>query len=426
MARLPRTLTILALLAGLLAASPGTAYADADLPAPDPGLVGPVELGDPGPGTSGADDATAARAGASITLRGHGNGHGHGMSQYGAKGAAERGRSYRRIISFYYPHTAWARTRGTVRVLITADTTRDTVVEARRGLEVRAVGGSWRPLSRSGAKRWRLREVARGRTAVDVALRGRSGWTRVQRIRGDAEVSAGGKPVTLLLPGGRRRYRGILRSVTPDAGASDGPRDRDTVNVLPMEDYLRGVVPLEMPALWDEQAVRAQAVAARSYAAYERAHPPRTHYQLCDTTSCQVYGGYDAEQPGSNAAIRATRRQARFAGGKPAFTQFSASNGGWTAQGSFRYLPAKRDRNERGSGNPYATWTRTVSKASIEAWRPGIGTLRRVRLGNRDGHGQWDGRVGTVVLRGTDGRTRVSGEEFRSQFGLPSTWFTRG
>ena len=422
--RLSRTLTTVLLSAGLLLGAPA-AYAGSDLPAPDPGLVGPVELGDPGPGTSGADDGTAARSGGAITLRGHGNGHGHGMSQYGAKGAAERGRSYRRIIAFYYPHTAWARTRGAVRVLITADTTRDTVVGARRGLKVRPVGGSWRPLSRSGAKRWRLTEVAGGRTALDVALRGRSGWTRVRTVRGDAEVSAGGKPVRLYLPGGSRRYRGTLRSVTPDAGASNGPRDRDTVNVLPMEDYLRGVVPLEMPALWDADAVRAQAVAARSYAAYERAHPPRSHYQLCDTTSCQVYGGYDAEQPASNKAVNATKRQARYAGGEPAFTQFSASNGGWTAKGSFRYLPAKRDRNERGSGNPYATWTRTVSKASIESWRPAIGTLRRVRLGNRDGHGQWNGRVGTVQLRGTAGRTRVSGDEFRSQFGLPSTWFVQ-
>ncbi len=380
MARHPRTLStpapltalLAALLACLLAAPPGTAYAASDLPAPDPGLVGPVELGDPGPGSS-ADDGIAARAGATITLRGRGNGHGHGMSQYGAKGAAERGRSYRRIISFYYPHTAWARTRGAVRVLLTADTSRDTVVGARRGLQVRAVGGSWRPLSRSGAQRWRLIEIARNRTAVDVALRGRSGWTRVRTIRGDAEVSAGGKPVRLFRSGGSARYRGILRSVTPDAGASEGRRDRDTVNVLAMEDYLRGVVPLEMPALWDEQAVRAQAVAARSYAAYERAHPPRGHYQLCDTTSCQVYGGVDAEQPGSNAAIRATRRQARFAGGEPAFTQFSASNGGWTAKGSFRYLPAKRDRNERGSGNPYAE----VDPHRLEGLHRGVATGHR-------------------------------------------------
>lgn len=390
-------------------------------------VAGPV-VGPAAGGRAGGLAAYSARRGSgSIAFQGHGNGHGHGLSQYGAKGAAESGLSYRRIISFYYPHTGWARTRGDVRVLITADTSRDLVVLDRAHLGVRKVGAhGFTALhsARPAARRWRLLGASRGRTLVDYQTTG-SRWHRFSVIGGDAEVGARGAPVRVVLPVGTAAYRGILRAVTPDPGASDGPLDRDTVNVVDLEAYLRGVVPVEMPALWSGAAVRAQAVAARSYAAYERAHPPRHHYQLCDTASCQVYGGVGVEHVASDAAIRATAHQARFHDRKPAFTQFSASNGGWMAAGSVPYLVAKRDRHERGSGNPYATWHRAVQRSAIESHWPAIGTLASLDLTDRDGHGDWNGRVGTVVLHGRSSTVRVSGEEFRSVLALPSTWFTK-
>ena len=416
--------TLSALLLAALVGAPAAAHADPGV-APGPvgsgtaDVVGPVATRDPGPGAR----ALAAAEAGSITVRGHGYGHGRGMSQYGAKGAAQKGWSYRRIISFYYPGTRWASVRGRVQVLVTADTSPDLVVNARPGLRVRPVGASgWSRLSSRGTDRWRITAGADGGSVVS-ALRNGS-WRVVHRYGREAEMSAGGAPVRLLTPSGSTAYRGVLRSVVPPPRSSDGAGDRDTVNVVSVEAYLRGVVPLEMPASWSPQAVRAQAVAARSYVAWERAHPRNTHYQVCDTTSCQVYGGADAEHPLSDAAVRATRRVARFAGGRPAFTQFSSSNGGWTAKGSFSYLPAKRDTNEVGSGNGYATWTRSVSRAAIEGWRPAIGSLRAVRPGDRDGNGEWNGRVGTVSLVGTRSTVRVSGDDFRFAFGLPSTWFT--
>ena len=417
--------TTLALLLAALVSAPGAAHAAGGDPGPDglgtADVVGPVAQVDPGVAAA----PVAPSASGSITVRGHGYGHGHGMSQYGAKGAAQKGWSYRRIISFYYPGTRWATVRGRVQVLVTADTSPDLVVEDRSGLRVRPVGSSgWSRLAAKGAQRWRITPGADGGSVVSVQRSG--SWRVVRRYGREAELSAGGAPMRLVKPSGSTAYRGLLRSVVPPARSSDGPRDRDTVNVVSVENYLRGVVPLEMPALWSPQAVRAQAVAARSYVAYERAHPRNTHYQVCDTTSCQVYGGADAEHPASDAAIRATRRVARYAGGKPALTQFSSSNGGWTAKGGFAYLPAKRDTNEVGSGNTYATWTRTVSRSAIESWRPAIGSLRAVRPGNRDGHGEWNGRVGTVALVGSRATVTVSGDEFRFGFGLPSTWFTTG
>ena len=56
-------------------------------------------------------------------------------------------------------------------------------------------------------------------------------------------------------------------------------------------------MPLEIPASWSAEAVQAQAVAARTYASYEREHPQSAAYQLCDTSSCQVYGGSTPSTP---------------------------------------------------------------------------------------------------------------------------------
>jgi SpoIID/LytB domain protein len=202
---------------------------------------------------------------------------------------------------------------------------------------------------------------------------------------------------------------------------SAGGWARDTLNVLRLEDYLRGVVPLEMPALWSKHAVRAQAVAARTYAAYERAHRSGP---ICDTSSCQVYGGYSAEHPASNTAIDATRRLALLHEGEPAFTQFASSSGGWTSAGSVPYLAAIEDPYDDWSGNPVHDWSVRLADTRIEQVWPGIGNLRRIAVTRRDGNGDWGGRVRSITLVGDRGRVVVSGDTLRSSLGLRSTWVT--
>ena len=274
---------------------------------------------------------------ATITIRGHGFGHGHGMSQYGAEGAAREGLTYRQIADFYYQGTSWGTARGRVDVLITGDTSDDLVVLARKGLVLRdRATGEKTELPDNGATRWRIVPAKGGQSRVGY-LDGT--WHSWGTLKGEGEFSAHAKPVTLVTPSGNRAYRGRLRAAAP----SDGSTARSTVNDVSLESYLKGVVPLEMPALWSPEAVRAQAVAARTYAAYERDHPLGSDYQICDTSSCQVYGGYDAEHPASNSAVDATRQQVLLASGKPAFTQFGASSGGWTSAGSVSYLPARQD-----------------------------------------------------------------------------------
>lgn len=358
-----------------------------------------------------ADDPVPV--GASLRIDGHGFGHGHGLSQYGAQNAALQGRTYRQILDFYYPGTGRGRAAGKVKVLISADRSRDVVVAARPGLTIRQVGSrKAADLTKAAprAKKWRITPLTGGRSRVDYRV---AGWRRLGVVRGDAEFSAGGRPIRLYVT--KRRavaYRGVLRSV-----------GHDTVNILPLDAYLQGVVPREVPALWDPDAVRSQAVAARTYAAYERREPLARHYQICDTDQCQVYGGFSAEHPAATAAIKATARQIVTKGGRPAFAQFSASNGGWTSAGAFGYLPAKQDPFDRWTGNPYADWSTTLTAAAVEAAFPAIGDLTSVQVTRRDGNGEWGGRVEAITLTGDRTSTSISGDTFRSVFGLRSTWF---
>lgn len=365
--------------------------------------------------TRGAETwATPGRA--VITLTGNGYGHGHGLSQYGALGAARQGLTWQQIVSFYYPGTTLDRVGGTVRVLISGDTTSDVQVVADRDLSVKKLPGgrTWRLPSR-GERKWRL--LGRGeRTLVQFVRRG--GWRTWKQVRGEAELSSFSGGLTLITPAGRTTYRGRLQSVSPR-----GSDARDTVNVLPLEAYLRGVVPQEVPALWDVHAVAAQSVAARTYAAFERSHPSASHYDLCDTAHCQVYGGVEMEHPSATAAIKMTARQGLLHDGRPAFTQFSASNGGWSSAGSVPYLVAQEDPYDA-SASPYHGWTATVTDADIERHWPAIGDLTRIEVRSRDGNGEWGGRIQEMSFVGTTGRADVTGDTVRSVLGLRSDWFT--
>ena len=148
--------------------------------------------------------------------------------------------------------------------------------------------------------------------------------------------------------------------------------------------------------------MRAQAVAARTYAAFDRAAHPTRYYDTCDTTSCQVYGGR------RRRGLAEQRRRRRYTagkvlnyGGKPAFTQFGSSSGGWLSAGSQPYLVAKADPYDGHSGNAMHTWTTTLTKASIQNAYPSLGTLKRVLVSQRDGHGDWYGRVERMTLDGS-------------------------
>jgi stage II sporulation protein D len=194
------------------------------------------------------------------------------------------------------------------------------------------------------------------------------------------------------------------------------------VNVLNIEKYLRGVVAAEMPASWPAAALQSQAVAARTYAARERADHETGYYDLCDTTACQVYGGVASEDDRTNAAIVATAGKALGYGGQYAFAQFSASNGGWSSAGSEPYLVAQVDPYD----TAYHHWTANIDTAKLQAAYPQIGTLQTVQITQREGGRLFDsgGWVQNVRVTGTSGSVDISGATFRSIYRLRSAYFT--
>lgn len=361
----------------------------------------------------------------SFTVTGHGFGHGHGMSQYGAQGAALKGLTEKQIVSFYYPGTVAANWTGRISVLLTGDTTRDVVVRPTPGLTVRdlATRAVYPLPDIAGVRAWRL-NVA-GTHARSVLGYLTTSWHRyypggLHALDGDGQFAAPSGQLTLVTPSGDHAYRGELRAATPAAGSTD----RNTVNIVAIDSYLRGVVPAEMPASWRPEAVQAQAVAARSYALWSRSVNLRRYYQICDTTSCQVYRGVAGEDARSDAAVTATRGDYLRYAGKPAFTQFSSSSGGWTAAGNVRYLPHQVDPYDDWAGNGNHDWSTRISETPIERRHPRIGDLKKIRVNSREGDGDWQGRVWSMTLIGGKGQVTISGDEFRSVYRLRSSWFT--
>ena len=112
-----------------------------------------------------------------------------------------------------------------------------------------------------------------------------------------------------------------------------------TVNAVGLDDYVRGVVSAEMPSNWPQQALDAQAVAARTYAI--TSHPIGADFDVYDNTSSQMYEGVKAETPASNAAVAATSGQVVEYDGAPVTTYFFASSGGETesVQNVFQIAP---------------------------------------------------------------------------------------
>jgi len=236
---------------------------------------------------AGAVEDYPAPADGMLTITGHGNGHGIGLSQYGARNAATLGRSGTQILDFYYPGTTTVAEAASsqIRVRLMAASASEVPVQGATGLAVRDVAtGQVTPLPDASA---RYRIVADA-TALRVqwSTDGGANWSELGSGTGPL-VFQGVPELRLYLPDGTSRgYQGTI------AGVRSGETTLVTVNTVGIDAYVAGVLPREMPASWPAAALRAQAVAARTYAASERAsRPASASYDLCDTTQCQVYGG---------------------------------------------------------------------------------------------------------------------------------------
>lgn len=245
-----------------------------------------------------------------------------------------------------------------------------------------------------------------------------------EKLRGDVLTIRPSGAGELALDG--RRYRGALELRHKSGGLT-------AVNIVPVDDYLRSVVPEEMPVDWPAEAIKAQSVAARSFALASRGRHASEGYDLCTTTHCQLYTGTAAEKSASNAAIKATRGEVLTYGGKPIEALFHTDSGGMTENSEdvwgshVPYLRAAKD-------TPAKTmpWTKTISRADLErklaAKGHDIGKVRSLALsplaiGRSAKDRTASGRVKTMTVKGTKGTATLSGTTWRSLLGLKSTLF---
>ena len=335
-------------------------------------------------------------------VKGAGYGHGVGMSQYGAYGYAKNGFGYPDILAHYYTGTTLGTTADqSVRVLLR---------DGARSVFFRGAG------SACGAGLKPAKGYVAKRKGSGVVVRTKKG-RRIARC--GAAMTAAGSPTVMLA--GKGTYRGSLEVRASGSGLQ-------AINVVEIEDYVKGVISKESPASWPIEALKAQAVAARSYALSTGRSGTFNHY---DDTRSQVYAGVGAETAKTNQAVDATRLQVVLYAGKIAQTFFFSTSGGHTennelsslgfGQPPVPYLRGVDDPYEAAAGSPYTHWKRKFSPRRMNSELRSIGLrgkLRNVAVTQRG----TSPRIVRADLIGSGGTSSVNGPQLRSALTLPDTW----
>lgn len=338
----------------------------------------------------------------SFFISGRGWGHGIGMSQWGAYGFAQRGTPYDQILAHYYRSTTLGKAPvARVRVLL-GEGKKALAVASDSPFSVRDGSGTVYPLQP-------------GPYAFGPALKVKLDPIQpAKALTGPLVFLPGATPLKY----GGKQYRGQLQ-------VNASKTSLQLVNSVGLEPYLYGVVSREVPFSWPAEALKAQAVVARSYALAVRKSGA---YDLYADTRSQVYGGIAAEKPTTNAAVDATAGQVLLYEGKVATTFFFSTSGGrtasiedvWARGEPVPYLVGVPDPYDTAS--PHHTWgpfAFTVAKLTSTFKVPGKLLDARVTLNPSR-------RVEELTLVSTKGEVVVPGDVVRTRLGLRSTWFRVG
>lgn len=332
-----------------------------------------------------------------FVISGRGWGHGVGMSQYGAFGQAKEGRTYDEILAHYYSGTTLGRAgKKEVRVLL---------AEGRRAVTVFSPA-PFRVVDALGV----AQQVPAGALVLSSELR-LPGATAP--ARGPLVIRAGKAPLSL----DGRAYRGRFEVAVQGAFLR-------VVNHVGLEDYIQGVVADEMPHTWPLEALKAQAVAARSYALTNlvKAKP----FDLYADVRSQVYGGIAAEEPTSSEAVRATAGRVVMYGGQIATTYYFSTSGGRTASAAdifgfaVPYLVSRPDPWDKAS--PYHRWGPVLLGARTLQAKLGV----QAKVLDVSSVTTPSGRLRSLTMQTANGSTSVPPSLVRTGLGLRSTWITVG
>ncbi|SDE60214.1 SpoIID/LytB domain-containing protein [Sporomusa acidovorans] len=229
----------------------------------------------------------------------------------------------------------------------------------------------------------------------------------------------------------KHRYRGDI-SIHPTAGKAG----ITVVNTLPIEQYLYGIIKNEISPDWPMEAVKAQAVAARTYALANYNKHKADGFDVCATTDCQVYGGRESEVPRAREAVDATRGLVITYNGKLITAYFHSSSGGYTENSENVWSspqPYLRGVTDFDQSCPYFKWEKRLTVAEfnqiITNAGYNVGSLQAIELSplttppiTSPDRGV-SGRVKSLELVGTNGSAQVSGVKLRSILDLKSTLF---
>jgi stage II sporulation protein D len=336
-----------------------------------------------------------ANAGTTFVLDGGGWGHGVGMSQWGAEGYARHGFAYRQILAHYYPHTTLAVHRSTtVRVLLRENQSHVSISSTAPFLVADANGHK---LHLRSAVTLTSRFVVRG-----------------HKLTPPLRFQAGIHPLKL----GGDAYRGTFTVKRKPGGLM-------VVNALPLDRYLRGVVPWEVPTGWHMASYEAQAVAARTYTLATL--KPNDDFDLYPDDRSQMYGGIKAERPQTNRALGATAGQVLTYGGHVIVAYYSSTSGGRTAavQDGFPgaqpepYLVSVPDPYD--SISPHHVWPTRALTATYLADKLDLDGVTNA-VTQVDG----SGRVTDVRFLTQRGWRAFAGIDLRTKLDLLSTYFRIG
>lgn len=376
------------------------------------------------------------------------------MSQYGALGRAQAGQTYDQILGHYYSGT----TLGTIaaNTLVRVQLASSHVPTASSPARITARNGGWQSSAFVDGSGQPL--VFPADSYVQM-LSGVNGWqadvfdsTGVQlatALTSDLTINPSDTTTRLEMRwrdslAKYTQYRGSMRLLVSGTGVQ-------CINVVVMDDYLKGVVPAEMPPLWPIEAVKSQVVASRGYA-YVRLRPQRS-FDVVPTAGNQVYGGASIEHARSNAAIDATANQVVMYDGTVANTFFFTIGGGYTENNEYAWvgsagkvissaIPYLRgqpdydpngiayDSKARGFNWQTATFTWTqLGQMLARDSRTNVGTLTDIKFARGV-----SGRVYKVTIIGSNRTVNVSGPVFKGIYngqrlsgnGLKSTMFWLG
>lgn len=248
------------------------------------------------------------------------------------------------------------------------------------------------------------------------------GGENLLMVSNDVDYGFSGTDDTFTING--KQYRGCLRFAVNGTVMT-------AVNVVDLEEYLYGVIPAEMPASYGEEALKAQTLAARTYAMTKLNAHKGSGYELCDTINCQVYKGYSGENSKTNAIVDETEGEIICYNGTPIEAVFSASTGGYTENSEnvwnsvVPYLRAVPEVGEYGNN----TWTKTLTLSQLDsllsAKGENIGSAQDIVITKIS----TGGRVQEMKIVGTSGSVTLTKENIRTYFSgacgsLPSKMFT--